>query len=51
MTQFKSEFLATLHERGFIHQIPTPRIDKAFASGIVTGYIGTTHRPRSMSGT
>ncbi|WP_116654067.1 tyrosine--tRNA ligase [Pelagibacterium sediminicola] len=41
MTQFKSEFLATLNERGFIHQISDPEgLDKAFASGVVTGYIG-----------
>ena len=41
MTQFKSEFLHTLSERGFIHQISDPEaLDTAFSTGIVTGYIG-----------
>ncbi|SDG66379.1 tyrosine--tRNA ligase [Pelagibacterium luteolum] len=41
MTQFKSEFLHTLSERGFIHQISdADALDKKFSSEIVTGYIG-----------
>ena len=41
MTQFKSEFLNTLSERGFIHQISDPDgLDKKFSTEIVTGYIG-----------
>ena len=41
MTQFKSEFLNTLSERGFIHQISDPEgLDKKFATEVVTGYIG-----------
>jgi tyrosyl-tRNA synthetase len=41
MTQFKSDFLRTLDERGFIHQISDPEgLDKKFSTEIVTGYIG-----------
>ncbi|MCD7061102.1 tyrosine--tRNA ligase [Pelagibacterium xiamenense] len=41
MTDFKSEFLRTLDERGFIHQVSDPEaLDKKFASETVTGYIG-----------
>src|SRR5690554_283378 len=41
MTEFKSEFLSTLAERGFIHQISDPEgLDELFTSGTVTAYIG-----------
>jgi len=41
MTQFKSDFLRTLDERGFIHQISDAEgLDKKFATEVVTGYIG-----------
>lgn len=40
-TAFKSDFLKTLSERGYIHQITHPvELDAAAASGVVTGYIG-----------
>ena len=38
---FKSKFLTTLQERGYIHQISHPaELDDAAASGIVPGYVG-----------
>ncbi|MBI2261975.1 MAG: tyrosine--tRNA ligase [Caulobacterales bacterium] len=38
---FKSDFLRTLRDRGYIHQVTHPaELDAAAASGIVTGYIG-----------
>ena len=38
---FKSDFLKTLSERGYIHQITHPvELDAAAASGVVSGYIG-----------
>ncbi|SFZ82692.1 tyrosyl-tRNA synthetase [Devosia enhydra] len=41
MTKFKSDFLRTLDERGFIHQISDPEgLDAQAASGTITGYIG-----------
>lgn len=41
MTAFKSDFLRTLDERGFIHQISDPEgLDAAAAKGPVTAYIG-----------
>jgi tyrosyl-tRNA synthetase len=41
MSQFKSEFLAILSERGFIHQISDPEgLDAAAKAGAITGYIG-----------
>ncbi|MBU1175497.1 MAG: tyrosine--tRNA ligase [Alphaproteobacteria bacterium] len=41
MTQFKSDFLRTLGERGFIHQISDPEgLDALAARGPITGYIG-----------
>ncbi|EAS51021.1 tyrosyl-tRNA synthetase [Aurantimonas manganoxydans SI85-9A1] len=41
MTRFKSEFLATLAERGFIHQTSDDNgLDDLFRSETVTGYIG-----------
>ena len=40
-TAFKSAFLQTLQERGYIHQITHPEeLDAAAAAGIVAGYIG-----------
>ena len=39
--QFKSDFLTTLTQRGYIHQITHPaELDAAAAAGVVTGYIG-----------
>ncbi|MEQ8600433.1 MAG: tyrosine--tRNA ligase [Devosia sp.] len=41
MTQFKSDFLRTLSERGFIQQTSDPEgLDKLFATETVTAYIG-----------
>lgn len=41
MSQFKSEFLTVLSERGFIHQISDPEgLDAALGSGTVSAYIG-----------
>ncbi|ANL65953.1 tyrosyl-tRNA synthetase [Rhizobium phaseoli] len=41
MSEFKSEFLRTLKERGFIHQISDERgLDDLFAKESVTAYIG-----------
>jgi len=41
MSQFKSDFLRTLDERGFIHQVSDAEgLDQQFRSGIVTAYIG-----------
>ena len=41
MTQFKSDFLRTLSERGFIHQTSDDEgLDKLFATETVTAYIG-----------
>ncbi len=38
---FKSDFLRTLRDRGYIHQITHPaELDAAAAAGVVTGYIG-----------
>ncbi|RZJ17103.1 MAG: tyrosine--tRNA ligase [Brevundimonas sp.] len=40
-TDFKSDFLKTLRDRGYIHQITHPvELDAAAASGVVTAYIG-----------
>jgi len=40
-TAFKSDFLKTLQDRGYIHQITHPtELDEAASKGIVTGYIG-----------
>ena len=40
-TAFKSPFLATLQQRGYIHQVTHPaELDEAAASGVVAGYIG-----------
>lgn len=41
MSGFKSDFLRTLHERGFIHQVSDENgLDELFTKEIVTGYIG-----------
>ena len=41
MSQFKSDFLNILSERGFIHQISDPEgLDAAAKAGKITGYIG-----------
>jgi tyrosyl-tRNA synthetase len=41
MDQFKSEFLRTLAERGYLHQVTDgPALDAAAMSGRITGYIG-----------
>jgi tyrosyl-tRNA synthetase len=41
MSQFKSDFLNILSERGFIHQISDPEaLDAQAKSGSITGYIG-----------
>ena len=41
MSAFKSDFLRTLHERGFIHQISDETgLDELFSREIVTAYIG-----------
>ena len=46
---FKSEFLNTLDERGFIHQISdAEELDKLFAGGPVTAYIGFDATARSL---
>lgn len=38
---FQSEFVRTLHARGFVHQITDAEaLDRASAEGVVTGYIG-----------
>ena len=41
MTQYRSDFLKTLHERGFIHQITDPEgLDEAARTGRITAYVG-----------
>jgi tyrosyl-tRNA synthetase len=41
VTEFKSEFLRTLDERGYIHQqTDAAALDEAARSGVVTAYIG-----------
>jgi tyrosyl-tRNA synthetase len=41
MSAFKSDFLRTLDQRGFIHQISDPEgLDAAASKGAITGYIG-----------
>jgi tyrosyl-tRNA synthetase len=41
MSQFKSDFLNVLSERGFIHQISDPEgLDAQAKAGTITGYIG-----------
>ena len=49
MTTFRSDFLKTLDERGFIHQISHPdELDAAFVKGGVTAYIGFDCTARSL---
>jgi tyrosyl-tRNA synthetase len=41
MTNFRSETMKVLSERGFIHQVSDPEgLDQAFQAGRITGYIG-----------
>ena len=41
MTNFKSDFLSVLADRGFIHQVSDPQgLDRAAKSGRITAYIG-----------
>lgn len=41
MSSFKSDFLRTLHERGFIHQVSDESgLDELYSREIVTAYIG-----------
>lgn len=41
MSEFKSDFLRVLEERGFIHQLSHPEaLDKRLLEGPITGYIG-----------
>jgi tyrosyl-tRNA synthetase len=40
-TEFKSEFLRTMQDRGYIHQIThAEELDQAASEGVITGYIG-----------
>ncbi|MDP3659939.1 tyrosine--tRNA ligase [Phenylobacterium sp.] len=40
-TPFKSEFLRTMQDRGYIHQITHPvELDEAASKGVITAYIG-----------
>jgi tyrosyl-tRNA synthetase len=49
MARFKSEFMATLAERGFIHQASDESgLDDLFSREIVTGYIGFDPTARSL---
>ncbi|MEZ5792476.1 MAG: tyrosine--tRNA ligase [Nitratireductor sp.] len=49
MSGFKSEFLHTLSQRGFIHQISDETgLDQLFAKEVVTGYIGFDATARSL---
>lgn len=49
MTAFKSEFVQTLSERGFIHQCSDLEgLDARFAGGTVTGYIGFDATAKSL---
>ncbi|KQT60406.1 MULTISPECIES: tyrosine--tRNA ligase [unclassified Aureimonas] len=49
MTAFKSDFLATLAERGFIHQTSDDAgLDKLFQTETVTGYIGFDPTAKSL---
>ncbi len=41
MTEFKSDFLRVMTERGFVHQCSDPEgLDAALAKGMVTAYVG-----------
>jgi tyrosyl-tRNA synthetase len=49
MSAFKSEFLKTMDERGFIHQISDPdTLDKKLTEGTVTAYIGFDCTAKSL---
>ncbi len=49
MSGFKSDFLRTLSERGFIHQISDESgLDELFAKEVVTGYIGFDATAKSL---
>src|SRR5690606_13617143 len=49
MTAFKSDFLHTLSERGFIHQISDEEgLDALFSKETVTAYIGYDATARSL---
>ncbi len=49
MSKFRSDFLVTLEERGFIHQISHPaELDAALKAGHVTAYIGFDCTARSL---
>ena len=49
MSKFRSDFLKTLDERGFIHQVSHPaELDQAFAKGDVTAYIGFDCTAKSL---
>ncbi|NRG18653.1 tyrosine--tRNA ligase [Rhizobiales bacterium] len=49
MTAFKSDFLKTLQERGFIHQVSNPEgLDKLYSSETVTAYIGFDCTAKSL---
>jgi len=46
---FKSDFLITLQERGYIHQVTHPvELDAAAAAGIVVGYVGFDATAKSL---
>lgn len=48
MSQFKSEFLNVLSERGFVHQISDAEaLDAAAAKGPISGYIDLSPRLRA----
>lgn len=49
MSAFKSDFLHTIHERGFIHQVSDETgLDDFFRKEIVTAYIGFDATARSL---
>ena len=49
MSKFRSEFLKTLDERGFIHQVSHPEeLDARFSKGPVTAYIGFDCTAKSL---
>ena len=49
MSGFKSDFLATLHARGFIHQMSDETgLDDLFRTETVTGYIGFDPTAKSL---
>jgi tyrosyl-tRNA synthetase len=48
-TDFKSDFLRTLRDRGYIHQVTHPaELDAAAAAGIVVGYVGFDATAKSL---